>query len=184
MLLRTIISSDEPADTGAKIIELYKERWKLFPEVAKVLGKKSTRVFHTFERQTPADSRDLTPKEPIGPKCQGMGEENDLTLWFYTFPGLARFKEWALGAPEHIALHTKVLTGIRPPVSPHHRLSRSMRRMTQRPTLGNPRRTEGDVADDREDAVGRRTTWKHSDHDARGSRLIGGRRAEGELRCG
>jgi hypothetical protein len=32
-----IISSDEPANTGAKIIELYKERWQLFPEVAKVL---------------------------------------------------------------------------------------------------------------------------------------------------
>jgi hypothetical protein len=32
-----IITSDEPADTGAKIIELYKERWKRFPDVAKVL---------------------------------------------------------------------------------------------------------------------------------------------------
>jgi hypothetical protein len=28
---------DEPADTAAKIIELYKERWKRFPDVAKVL---------------------------------------------------------------------------------------------------------------------------------------------------
>ena len=32
-----IITPDEPADTSAKIIELYKERWKLFPDVAKVL---------------------------------------------------------------------------------------------------------------------------------------------------
>jgi hypothetical protein len=32
-----IITPDEPTDTGAKIIELYKERWKLFPDVAKVL---------------------------------------------------------------------------------------------------------------------------------------------------
>ena len=47
-----------------------------------------------------------------------MGEENDLTLWFYTFPELARFKEWALAAPEHIALHTKVLTGIKPAGQP------------------------------------------------------------------
>ena len=32
-----IITPDEPADTAAKIIELYKERWRLFPDVAKVL---------------------------------------------------------------------------------------------------------------------------------------------------
>jgi hypothetical protein len=32
-----IITPDEPADTKAKIIELYKERWTLFPDVAKVL---------------------------------------------------------------------------------------------------------------------------------------------------
>ena len=32
-----IITPDEPDDTEAKIIGLYKERWKLFPEVAKVL---------------------------------------------------------------------------------------------------------------------------------------------------
>ena len=32
-----IITADEPADTAEKIIELYTERWKLFPDVAKVL---------------------------------------------------------------------------------------------------------------------------------------------------
>lgn len=32
-----IISPDEPADTAEKIIKLYKERWTLFPDVAKVL---------------------------------------------------------------------------------------------------------------------------------------------------
>jgi hypothetical protein len=32
-----IITSDEPSDTEAKIIELYKERWELFPDVAKAL---------------------------------------------------------------------------------------------------------------------------------------------------
>jgi quinol monooxygenase YgiN len=32
-----IITPHEPADTKAKIIELYKERWTLFPDVAKVL---------------------------------------------------------------------------------------------------------------------------------------------------
>jgi hypothetical protein len=32
-----IITADEPADTAEKIIELYKERWELFPDVAKVL---------------------------------------------------------------------------------------------------------------------------------------------------
>jgi hypothetical protein len=32
-----IITPDEPADTGAKIVELYKERWKKFPDVAKAL---------------------------------------------------------------------------------------------------------------------------------------------------
>ena len=45
----------------------------------------------------------------IGPKFLGVGEEQGLTLWFYTFPDLARFKEWALGAPEHVALHTKMI---------------------------------------------------------------------------
>jgi hypothetical protein len=35
-----IITPDEPAGTGAKITELYKERWKLFPDVAKVLREK------------------------------------------------------------------------------------------------------------------------------------------------
>jgi hypothetical protein len=32
-----IITPDEPADTPAKIIDLYKQRWALFPDVAKVL---------------------------------------------------------------------------------------------------------------------------------------------------
>jgi hypothetical protein len=49
----------------------------------------------------------------IGPKLQGVGEEQGLTLWFYTFPDLERFKEWALGAPEHIALHTKMVDAMK-----------------------------------------------------------------------
>jgi hypothetical protein len=49
----------------------------------------------------------------VGPKLQGAGEEHGLTLWLYTFPDMARFKEWALGAPEHIALHTKVVNGMK-----------------------------------------------------------------------
>jgi hypothetical protein len=56
----------------------------------------------------------------IGPKFMGAGEADNLCLQLYTFPDLARFKEWALGAPEHIALHTKVVQGIkaagRPPL--------------------------------------------------------------------
>ena len=32
-----IITPDEPADTAEKLIDLYKERWELFPDVAKVL---------------------------------------------------------------------------------------------------------------------------------------------------
>jgi hypothetical protein len=32
-----IVTPDEPADTAEKIIALYKERWELFPDVAKVL---------------------------------------------------------------------------------------------------------------------------------------------------
>jgi hypothetical protein len=32
-----IITPDEPAGTQQKIIELYKQRWELFPDVAKVL---------------------------------------------------------------------------------------------------------------------------------------------------
>jgi hypothetical protein len=32
-----IITADEPADTAEKIIQLYKERWELFPDVAKAL---------------------------------------------------------------------------------------------------------------------------------------------------
>jgi hypothetical protein len=49
----------------------------------------------------------------IGPEFQGVGEDQDLTLWFYTFPDLELFKEWALGAPEHIALHTKIVTAMK-----------------------------------------------------------------------
>lgn len=32
-----IITPDEPADTADKIVEIYKARWTLYPEVAKVL---------------------------------------------------------------------------------------------------------------------------------------------------
>lgn len=32
-----VLTAEEPADTAEKIIELYKERWELFPDVAKVL---------------------------------------------------------------------------------------------------------------------------------------------------
>ena len=32
-----IITAEEPADTAEKIIELYKMRWELFPDVAKAL---------------------------------------------------------------------------------------------------------------------------------------------------
>lgn len=49
----------------------------------------------------------------IGPKFLGAGEDQRLTFWFYTFPDLAMFKEWALGAPEHIALHTKVVRAMK-----------------------------------------------------------------------
>ena len=49
----------------------------------------------------------------IGPKFQGVSEEHGLTLWLYTFPDLERFKEWALGAPEHIALHTKMVSAMK-----------------------------------------------------------------------
>jgi hypothetical protein len=49
----------------------------------------------------------------IGPKFGGVSEEQGLTLWFYTFPNLELFKEWALGAPEHVALHTKLLEAMK-----------------------------------------------------------------------
>ncbi|EFV13827.1 hypothetical protein [Segniliparus rugosus] len=48
----------------------------------------------------------------IGPKFLGAGDDERLTLWFYTFPTLELFKEWALGAPEHVALHTKIVAAI------------------------------------------------------------------------
>jgi hypothetical protein len=34
----------------------------------------------------------------IGPKFLGVGEDDGLTLWFYTFPTFELFKVWALGA--------------------------------------------------------------------------------------
>jgi hypothetical protein len=49
----------------------------------------------------------------IGPKFLGVSEDQGLTLRFYTFPDLERFKEWALGAPEHIALHTKMVSAMK-----------------------------------------------------------------------
>lgn len=49
----------------------------------------------------------------IGPKMFGAGENEGLTLWFYTFPNFELFKEWALGAPEHVALHTKLLDAMK-----------------------------------------------------------------------
>jgi hypothetical protein len=49
----------------------------------------------------------------IGPKFLGAGEDQGLTLWFYTFPTFALFKEWALGAPEHVAIHTKLLEALK-----------------------------------------------------------------------
>lgn len=49
----------------------------------------------------------------IGPKFKGVSEDQRLTLWFYTFPNLELFKEWALGAPEHVALHTKLLEALK-----------------------------------------------------------------------
>jgi hypothetical protein len=41
-----------------------------------------------------------------------MSEEQGLTLWFYTFPTFELFKEWALGAPEHVAIHTRMLQAL------------------------------------------------------------------------
>jgi hypothetical protein len=49
----------------------------------------------------------------IGPQFLGVGEDQGLSLWFYTFPDLERFKEWALGAPEHIALHRKIVEAMK-----------------------------------------------------------------------
>jgi hypothetical protein len=48
----------------------------------------------------------------IGPKLFGAGEDDGLTLWFYTFPTFELFKEWALGAPEHVAIHNRVLEAL------------------------------------------------------------------------
>lgn len=48
----------------------------------------------------------------IGPKFRGVSEEQGLTLWFYTFPTFDLFKEWALGAPEHVAMHTRMLEAL------------------------------------------------------------------------
>ena len=49
----------------------------------------------------------------IGPQFLGIGEDEGLSLWFYTFPDLEKFKEWAIGAPEHIALHRKVVEAMK-----------------------------------------------------------------------
>ena len=49
----------------------------------------------------------------IGPEFLGASEDDRLTLWFYTFPDLQLFKEWALGAPGHVALHTKTVDAIK-----------------------------------------------------------------------
>lgn len=49
----------------------------------------------------------------IGPKFEGASEDQGLTLWFYTFPTFELFKEWALGAPEHVALHIRLITALR-----------------------------------------------------------------------
>lgn len=49
----------------------------------------------------------------IGPEFQGVSEQQGLTFWFYTFPNLELFKEWALGAPEHVALHTKLMKALK-----------------------------------------------------------------------
>lgn len=49
----------------------------------------------------------------IGPKFQGISEDQGLTLWFYSFPTFELFKEWALGAPEHVAIHTKLLKAMK-----------------------------------------------------------------------
>jgi hypothetical protein len=48
----------------------------------------------------------------IGPPFQGMTEDQGLTLWFYSFPTFELSKEWAIGAPEHIAIHTRVLEAL------------------------------------------------------------------------
>lgn len=53
----------------------------------------------------------------IGPKLFGAGEDEGLTLAFYTFPTFALFKEWALGAPEHVAIHTRLLEAMRAQVA-------------------------------------------------------------------
>ena len=53
----------------------------------------------------------------IVPKLMGVGEDEGLTLWFYTFPTFGLFKEWALGAPEHVALHIKLLETMRAQVA-------------------------------------------------------------------
>lgn len=64
-----VLTAEEPADTAAKIIELYEMRWQRFPEVAQAR--------------------------------------------FYTFATFALFKEWAFGAPEHVAIHRKLLEAMK-----------------------------------------------------------------------
>ncbi|MBT8342536.1 MAG: hypothetical protein HKP58_06030 [Desulfatitalea sp.] len=49
----------------------------------------------------------------IGPKFLGMSEEQRPNFMYYAFPDLERFKEWALGAPEHTAMHAKLMIAMK-----------------------------------------------------------------------
>jgi hypothetical protein len=85
----------------------------------------------------------------IGPKFLGSGEDDRLTLWFYTFPTLELFKEWALGAPEHVALHTKMVDAINAADGPP--LPMYSVHGTDDPNAdipSHPRRTQDDVSAD------------------------------------
>ncbi|MBT8342282.1 MAG: hypothetical protein HKP58_18285 [Desulfatitalea sp.] len=48
----------------------------------------------------------------IGPSFRGMNEQQRFTFWYYTFPDVERFMEWALGAPEHMAAHEKFIFAV------------------------------------------------------------------------
>lgn len=45
----------------------------------------------------------------LGPPFQGAGVEQDLRLGFCAFPTLELFLEWLDRAPEHVAIHNKLL---------------------------------------------------------------------------
>ena len=95
----------------------------------------------------------------IGPKFLGAGEDQGLTLWFYTFPTFALFKEWALGAPEHVAdEHLAEL------LVPCHRRSAGA-------DPGNPRRAAPHVPADRGQRLGWCSVGDGAVDDARRSRL-------------